>query len=407
MGAALTKRAVGLAKIQASQGVDPVPSPYLNAILLRDFSFATEAQVQERDYLRNSLSRLPHALGRKKFTGSFAFELKAGRALGARPEWSPLMRASGFQETVTATVTSRRTAAYRWTASTSGTTEFYLELAAGGDPSVTSPDFVRENGEDMIKGTKGSLQPGEWDYGDNDTLGFSTIYVRLTDNADPDSKALDYVGSGAGTKVEYTLRDTGFEYSTIYMYPDGLLLKLIDCVSNWSLTFNAGAYPLMQCQFQALYATPTDVAIPSVVNYQSQVPALSESMAFTVDSYANLVVESLTINGGLSISDFPDINSANGIKTTAITARSLSGSINPEQETEATFAQFSKWDTAKQMAISGHVGSTPQRVGFTCPNVQFGNLQSGDRQGKRILTIPLLFNEDLGSSAKEFKITLD
>jgi hypothetical protein len=42
-------------------------------------------------------------------------------------------------------------------------------------------------------GTAGSLTAGQWDFGDNDTLGFSTIYVRLSDGTDPDSKSTDYV----------------------------------------------------------------------------------------------------------------------------------------------------------------------------------------------------------------------
>lgn len=88
---------------------------------------------------------------------------------------------------------SIRNSTYRWTASGSGTNEFYLELAAGGDPGLTEPSRVLASGSAMTAGTVGSLTAGQWDWGDNDTLGFSTIYVRLSDGADPDSKALDYL----------------------------------------------------------------------------------------------------------------------------------------------------------------------------------------------------------------------
>jgi len=41
----------------------------------------------------------------------------------------------------------------------------------------------------MTAGTAGSLAAGEWDWADNDTLGFSTVYVRLTTGAaDPDAR---------------------------------------------------------------------------------------------------------------------------------------------------------------------------------------------------------------------------
>lgn len=86
-----------------------------------------------------------------------------------------------------------RNADYKWTASSSGTSEYYLELAAGGDPGITEPADVLEDGEAMTAGTAGSLTASQWDYGDNDTLGYSTVYVRLADGADPDSKAIGYV----------------------------------------------------------------------------------------------------------------------------------------------------------------------------------------------------------------------
>ncbi len=77
---------------------------------------------------------------------------------------------------------------YQWTASGSGTSEYYLELSGGGDPSVGSLADVIEDGSVMTEATVGSLSAGEWDFGDNDALGFNTIYVRLADGADPDTK---------------------------------------------------------------------------------------------------------------------------------------------------------------------------------------------------------------------------
>ena len=82
---------------------------------------------------------------------------------------------------------------YQWTASGSGTNEYYCELNGGGDPSISTPLAVVENLVRISEGTMGSLSAGEYDYGDNDTLGYSTIYVRLTDEADPDSKASEFL----------------------------------------------------------------------------------------------------------------------------------------------------------------------------------------------------------------------
>lgn len=89
---------------------------------------------------------------------------------------------------------SVRNASYTWTASGSGTNEYYLRTAASGDPGIGGqPGGVYVLGVLATEATVGSLAAGQWDYGDNDTLGYSTIYIRLSDGTDPDSKALDYV----------------------------------------------------------------------------------------------------------------------------------------------------------------------------------------------------------------------
>jgi hypothetical protein len=77
--------------------------------------------------------------------------------------------------------TNIRTSAYRWIASGSGTNEWYLQTAAGGNPSITdvSDRMVTTTGAHWgPRGTAGSLLEGQWDVADNDTLGYDTIYVR-------------------------------------------------------------------------------------------------------------------------------------------------------------------------------------------------------------------------------------
>lgn len=82
---------------------------------------------------------------------------------------------------------------FKWTASGSGTNEYYCELFGGGNPSLTEPSTLYEDKAVATNGTAGSLSAGEWDYADNDSLGYSTIYIRLTDGTDPDTKAVGFV----------------------------------------------------------------------------------------------------------------------------------------------------------------------------------------------------------------------
>lgn len=75
-----------------------------------------------------------------------------------------------------------------WTVSPSQAGEYYLVRTA--KVSIKGkPDDVYEDDTLMTpNGTLGALNASEWAWGDNDTLGYSTLYVRLADDADPDSK---------------------------------------------------------------------------------------------------------------------------------------------------------------------------------------------------------------------------
>ena len=120
----------------------------------------------------------------------------AANALMGHVHGSPYTPASGVYLALSAAV-SVVNASYQWTASGSGINEFYLEAAGGGDPGFPDPEIMIENGSEMAAGSVGSLAAGEFDFGDNDTLGFNSIYVRLSDGADPDTKSDGFVLAGS------------------------------------------------------------------------------------------------------------------------------------------------------------------------------------------------------------------
>ena len=69
-----------------------------------------------------------------------------------------------------------------WTVSPTTATEFYYATDAKHKPLV-----VTMAGVEMTEGTLASLAIGEWAWGDQDTLGYDTIYARVTGDADPDT----------------------------------------------------------------------------------------------------------------------------------------------------------------------------------------------------------------------------
>jgi len=87
----------------------------------------------------------------------------------------------------------------------------------------------------LTAGTVGSLTAGTWDYGDNDSLGYNTIYVRLTDSTDPDTKAVEWLEYTAeavdvsSTKLTGSLSTSGdiITSKTVYLLLDGRQYRLI------------------------------------------------------------------------------------------------------------------------------------------------------------------------------------
>ena len=78
------------------------------------------------------------------------------------------------------------------------TAEYYYATDAKHKPLS-----VLMGGAAMTEGTLGSLAVGEWAWGDQDSLGYDTIYARVTGDADPDT--LTMTGSLAVTLIDVTV----------------------------------------------------------------------------------------------------------------------------------------------------------------------------------------------------------
>ena len=114
---------------------------------------------------------------------------------------------------------------YKWTASGN---EYYLELTGGGDPSISDPPYLLLNESILTEGTLGSLTDHQWAYGDNDTLGYSTVYIR-DDTGDPDT---------TDVQIRIVLEPTAFaNYSSEFFIAcdDGYIYKLDKTVQDDNL----------------------------------------------------------------------------------------------------------------------------------------------------------------------------
>lgn len=69
--------------------------------------------------------------------------------------------------------------AYEWIESPAQPGEYYLQKAGGGDPGLFVPTDVYQGVNPLGSGGPGTLGADEWGWGDNDALGFSTVYVNV------------------------------------------------------------------------------------------------------------------------------------------------------------------------------------------------------------------------------------
>lgn len=124
---------------------------------------------------------------------------------------------------------------FKWTVSASGVGEYYLESFGGGFP-VYLPwlqvpqsmweDAGRTNTELtwVFPATLGSLNAGEWTVGINDGQAFPTLYVRLTDDSDPDSNSEGYVTVGYVEQVKTPYREADLDRIQVSQSADVLYI---------------------------------------------------------------------------------------------------------------------------------------------------------------------------------------
>jgi polygalacturonase len=108
---------------------------------------------------------------------------------------------------------------YTWVESPATAGEYYLTLTSGktptSEPELTiadKPEAVLIDSVSRSEGTVGSLADNEWDWGDNDSLGYNTIYVHLPDDGgtpmDPNDQANGYIERRVKTEGVKVLGNT-------------------------------------------------------------------------------------------------------------------------------------------------------------------------------------------------------
>lgn len=300
----LTNREVILAEIEVTYGVDPVPVEATNAILVENIGWSNEGlRMNERPAVRQNIGMLQMVFGGTLRAMTFDVELKGGGgAVDLPPEFGPLLRACGFNETI-----------------------------------------------------------------------------------------------NVAADVQYAPVSTGHESITIYYFEDGKRHILVGCVGNVSFNLEAGALGKMSFTFTGHLVDVTDVALPTVPIYQTNVPPPIISTPFTIGGFA-AIINALTFDMSNTVATPPDVSATDGYSTVRITQRDVQGSYDPEAALIAANDPFTDLEDGTPLATAmGVIGSAVgNRIQLDFVRAYNKDVSPGDRDGVRTYDIPLGFAEVAG-----------
>ena len=100
----LTRKTVILLELESTYATDPVPVAADDGIYASDVEVEPTGEVLERDYYRDTLSKLAPVVGMKEPQLTFKTELKGSGAAGTAPKVGKLFQGCGMGETISAGV---------------------------------------------------------------------------------------------------------------------------------------------------------------------------------------------------------------------------------------------------------------------------------------------------------------
>ncbi len=193
--------------------------------------------------------------------------------------------------------------------------------------------------------------------------------------------------------VGYTAQDIIDDVScTIYFYNDGILWKVSGCVVNaCKFSGKANGKGVLQFEVTGLWkgnaTSLIDASFPAIgtINWGDAVtPPVIRSAGMKIDSVTTLIADAIEIAIANNVIKRPDVNSALGINRYSIIGREITGSIDPEVVSLATYNPTNLAENATLGDFEMQVGATDGNiVKFEVPNVAKKVPKMGARDGVR------------------------
>lgn len=401
----LTMRAVLLAKVEGTAGVDSVPTAALDAILVSDPNFNADPKIIERKFVRQDLSQFPHLVGRKLASITFKHELRSNGKTNTgiitdAAKLGRLLVGCGMSEAVAFTAAAQvGPVTPDFANPVSGVEPTWV----GGGSSPTLTDAVVYTLTVLAGGITVSITNSNTAVGGAAqptvsivtatpiALGGSGLTITPTFAS---ALTVGQVWRVACTTkgIVYSLISTGFTTLTLYAYFDGLLHKLTGAIGSFKITASAGDLAEIEFTFLGQYNATIDSALPSAPVYEKQLPSQVQQSNFTFNSTSTIAVEGWTFDQGNKTIPRPDINGTDGYNGIMLVDRTPSGGFNPEADLEAVMPFWAQFTAGSTQHWFTKVGTTAgNRVVMVAPAAQPDKLTYQDRDGLRTYENSLKF----------------
>ena len=404
----LTRKAVVFAKIETTYNEDAIPVEASDAILVEEPDYTSDPEILERKFTRNSLSRLPHRVGRILAGMTFMVEAgsngKANTATAANePVLGRLLRACGMASVVMPAGVATVGAVNASAANSSLTTNMSWAVTAGDNPVEPILYTIEKDGASTVSITpdKNAVDSG-YDAVQTAVPFTTTTPLQLKDGGGGAVIVPTFGGNPPlGDKWTVWVYPEGFAYSpvsggfesvTLYMYKDGLLHKMPGARGTVTLEAKAGNFGKFSFTFTGQYVKAIDAPLSSGAVYRQVDPPIFEKAHMSIDEYP-VVVETLNFDLSTTVSVRPDANSPDGYCGVMITDREVKGGIDPEATLVANHDFWDRMESAKEMVFRARIGETVgNRIWVLAPSTQYTGMTYQDRESLLVYDAGLAFN---------------
>jgi hypothetical protein len=169
---------------------------------------------------------------------------------------------------------------------------------------------------------------------------------------------------------------------------DGRMHYLYGAVGNWTMNFRSGEIATIDFEFQGIYGTDADVALPTPDYPAILPPRWANASGATFGSYSPLL-STATVSSGNVLKLREDANATSGYKCGIITDRVPTWSIDPELELVATKDWMAAYLASTQASLAFVLGTVSNNIiTVTMPKAQITAApQPADRDGVAVHSI--------------------